>query len=137
MLELVIAWTCVGVFIATALLTLLAVAGVIQLADKRYTDRLFKVLIVEIVGICIGAFTGSIELPSTVEERCVSVGREQAIEKLEPELERVIERAKEQGRLLERQARGETLSPTDLGKLRHTLEIDARVLDGLRRPRGQ
>lgn len=93
MIQLVIAWTCVGVFVATALLTLLAVGGLIKLAEKKYTDRLFKVLVVEIVGICLAVFTGKIELPGTVEQRCVDAGevkgRTAAVAEIKPELQRL------------------------------------------------
>ena len=75
--KLVIGWTCVGVFIATALLTLLALARIIKLADQMYLDRLFKVLILEVVAVCIAAFTGVLQNPDKVEEELVDFGEQQ------------------------------------------------------------
>lgn len=89
MIQLVVAWTCVGVFIATAALTLLALARVIRLAEKKYLDRLFKVLVVEIVVIGVAVFAGFVEKPATVAERCESEGRKDAIATLEPEIRRL------------------------------------------------
>ena len=55
-IRLVIAWTCVGVFVASALITILALLGVIRLPDPKYLNRLFTVIIVAIVGTCAGFF---------------------------------------------------------------------------------
>lgn len=55
-IRLVIAWTCVGVFVATALITILALVGVIRLPDPKYLNRLFTVIIVAIVGTCASFF---------------------------------------------------------------------------------
>jgi hypothetical protein len=93
MIQLVIAWTCVGIFIATAVITLLALVRVIRLAEKKYLDRLFKALVLEVVAICLGIFTGKIELPERVEKRYVEkgeeVGRVKTVEALQPELQRL------------------------------------------------
>ena len=55
-IRLVIAWTCVAVFVASALITILALLGVIRLPDPKYLNRLFTVIIVAIVGTCAGFF---------------------------------------------------------------------------------
>ncbi len=93
MIQLVVAWTCVGIFIATAVITLLALVRVIRLAEKKYLDRLFKALILEVVAICLGIFTGKIELPKRVETRYVNqgvdIGRVRTIEAIQPELQRL------------------------------------------------
>lgn len=52
----IIIWSCVIVFIITALLTLLHVSGIYQLPNPEHGKILFKALIVEIVVISIGAF---------------------------------------------------------------------------------
>jgi hypothetical protein len=68
-MKLVIAWTCVGVFIATAVITLLALVRVIALAERKYLDRLFKLLVVEIVIVCVAFFGNWLRTPAAVEER--------------------------------------------------------------------
>ncbi len=55
--QVVIGYTCVVIFIATAILTLLAISGVHALADKKYRDYLFKVLVLEIVAIAMLVFS--------------------------------------------------------------------------------
>ncbi|MGH6925886.1 MAG: hypothetical protein ACRED5_19345 [Propylenella sp.] len=45
----VVGWTIVLAFIATTIVTLLSLAGVIKLANRKYLDRLFVVLVIEIV----------------------------------------------------------------------------------------
>ncbi len=61
MLSLVIAWTCVGVFIATSALAVLSIANVIKLADDRYRNRLFVALIVQVLTIGVAAFSKQID----------------------------------------------------------------------------
>ncbi|MCR9242335.1 MAG: hypothetical protein NXH87_13235 [Rhodobiaceae bacterium] len=46
---LVIGWTIISAFIATTFLTILALSNVIELSDEKYLDRLFVVLVLEIV----------------------------------------------------------------------------------------
>ncbi len=55
-IRLVIAWTCVGVFVATAIITVLALVGVIRLPDPKYLNRLFTIIIVAVVGTCASFF---------------------------------------------------------------------------------
>ena len=60
-MQLIIGYTCVGVFVATAIIMLLAMIGFITLPpDER--QRLFVILIVEIVVICLGLFSGLLRL---------------------------------------------------------------------------
>jgi hypothetical protein len=54
--ELII-WTCVIVFILTAVMTVLHVSGVRVLPNPEHGKALFKALILEIVVICIAAFS--------------------------------------------------------------------------------
>lgn len=56
---LIIAFTCVGVFVATAVASVLDMFNLLKLAPDIRT-KLHVVLIVEIVGICITAFSGLI-----------------------------------------------------------------------------
>ncbi len=81
MMQLVIAWTCVGVFVATCVITLLALVGVIKLADKKYLDRLFTVLILEVVSVALAFFSGAIK-PRNVRPILVENGiRQDEVEK--------------------------------------------------------
>lgn len=54
--KLVIGWTSVGVFVATAIITLLALVGLIGLKEGHFS-RLFTVLVIEIVVIGVAAFS--------------------------------------------------------------------------------
>lgn len=67
-MKLVIAWTCVGVFVATAVITLLALVGVLKLAEKKYLDRLFKVLVAEIAVVCVAFFANWLRPPVQVQQ---------------------------------------------------------------------
>jgi len=55
-IRLVIAWTCVAVFVVSALITFLALLRVIRLPDPKYLNRLFTIIVVAIVGTCAGFF---------------------------------------------------------------------------------
>ena len=55
-IRLVIAWTCVAVFIASAIITILALLRVLRLPNKRYLNRLFAIIIVAVVGTCASFF---------------------------------------------------------------------------------
>jgi hypothetical protein len=66
-MKLVIAWTCVGVFIATAIITLLALVGIIRLAEKKYLSRLFTLLVSEIVVVSVSFFASWLQAPDKVQ----------------------------------------------------------------------
>ncbi len=89
MINLVIAWTCVGVFIATAILTLLALTKVIELAHRKYLDRLFAILIVEIVTIGVGVFAGYVQGPATLEAEVRGAGKREVAKQLSPDIEAI------------------------------------------------
>lgn len=93
LIRLVIAWSCVGVFIATAIVTLLALVKVIELADKKYLDRLFTVLILEVVGIAVGVFAGFVQLPATVEREVEAVGARTLAARIRPDVETITANA--------------------------------------------
>lgn len=52
----VIIWSCVFIFIATAVLTLLHISGIRPLPNADHGKVLFRALIVEIVVVAVGAF---------------------------------------------------------------------------------
>ena len=137
MIQLVIAWTCVGVFVATAAITLLALVGVIRLAEKKYLDRLFKVLVLEIVGVCIAVFTGKIELPKAVEQRVRETGetrgREAAVEAIRPELERLSLLVQQRDAIINRNLANLDLSAAEKEALKQPLTLDPRVVDAATR----
>ena len=93
LIRLVIAWSCIGVFIATAIVTLLALVKVIELADKKYLDRLFTVLILEVVGIAVGVFAGFVQLPTTVEREVEAVGARTLAARIRPDVETITAHA--------------------------------------------
>ena len=47
MIILVILWTCVGVFISTAMISILGLLGIVRI-DKKYMNALFTALILEV-----------------------------------------------------------------------------------------
>lgn len=59
----VLIWTCIFVFVATSIITLLGIINRITI-DKRYLNALFSALILEIVSIGIMAFKSSIPSPT-------------------------------------------------------------------------
>ncbi len=133
MIQLVIAWTCVGVFVATAAITLLALLRVIRLAEKKYLDRLFKVLVLEVVGICLGIFTGKIELPQTVEKEVSAEGemkgREEAVHALQPEILRLTQAVEQRDAILRRNFSKLDLAPAESEALKQPVKVDPKVLD--------
>lgn len=139
-IQLVIAWTCVGVFVATAGITLLALVRVIRLAEKKYLDRLFKALILEIVGVCIGIFTGKIELPRTVEERVIErgevrgeeKGREAAVEAIRPELQRLSKLVEQRDSILQRNLPRLDLNAEEKEALKQPVKLDPKIMEAAR-----
>lgn len=89
LMQQVISWICVGVFAATAVLTLLAITNVVKLANPKYRDHLFRVLVIEIVAIGVGVFSGYVKSPREVESRLADVGRQQAVAEFKPKIEQV------------------------------------------------
>ena len=55
-ITLVITYTLLGAFVFTVIITCLSLIGIVKLADASQQQKLFKILIVEIVTICIGLF---------------------------------------------------------------------------------
>jgi hypothetical protein len=136
MIQLVIAWTCVGIFIATAVITLLALVRVIRLAEKKYLDRLFKALVLEVVAICLGIFTGKIELPERVEKRYVEKGEEagrvKTIEALQPELRRLTGLVAQKEAIIHRNMARLELSAEEREALRKPVKLNDEVFSRTR-----
>lgn len=58
--KLFIVWTCAIIFAATGIITLLAITKIIPI-EKRFLNKLFVVLILEIVAVSIGIYTGFLQ----------------------------------------------------------------------------
>ena len=66
--KIIIAYTCTGVFVVTAIITILAILGIIRI-DHKYLNKLFVILVVEIVVISVGAFSNLMMFdPKPVQE---------------------------------------------------------------------
>lgn len=61
-IALIISYTLVGAFVITVLLTLASLIGIIKFADQAQQRKLFAVLIVEMVAVCMAVFTGYVNL---------------------------------------------------------------------------
>ncbi len=55
-IELAIAWTLVGAFIFTVVITLLSLVGWLKIPDKKQQNKLFYILIVQVTVICVSHF---------------------------------------------------------------------------------
>ncbi|WP_377298292.1 hypothetical protein [Rhizobium sp. SGZ-381] len=60
-MQLIIGYTCVGVFVCTSIIAVLYLAGFMKI-DPAHGTKLFNVLVVEIAVIGVGAFGGLIKL---------------------------------------------------------------------------
>jgi len=90
LMGLVVGWTCVGVFIATAVITLLAAVRIIKLANDKILYALVVGVLVEIAAVCVGGFRGHIQLPSTAEKRVREAGEVALAERIKPDLDVLI-----------------------------------------------
>ncbi len=84
MIVLVIMWTCVGVFISTAIITLLGLVNIIKI-EKKYMNALFTALILEVTAIGGGIFSGTID-PSHIVQMARDTGEQEAYKRLEKEI---------------------------------------------------
>jgi D-alanyl-D-alanine dipeptidase len=62
LMKLMIAYTLVGAFIFTVLVTCLSLIGWVKFSDRRQQAKLFSTLIVELVVIGLGVFTNLLQL---------------------------------------------------------------------------
>lgn len=92
MLKLIVAYTLVGAFVFTVLLTVLSLPGWIRFADARQQQKLFGVLVVQLVVGCVGFFLGFLNLsPAGTAERIEQPFSEAAAAALEQSA-RILER---------------------------------------------
>lgn len=87
LLQLVVGWTCVGVFVCTAIMTLLAMAGLLKM-DPDERRKLFTILIVEVVVVGVALFANLIQVnPAPVQEEVqAAAAAEQTVQTLSPSL---------------------------------------------------
>lgn len=90
MITTVILWTCVGVFIATAVIAVLSLIGKLQI-EARYKAALFTSLILEVVIVGIGIFSGKID-PSHLTPG--NTNETEAYYKLSQEMKVITDRVK-------------------------------------------
>jgi hypothetical protein len=67
--RLTITYTLLGAFVFTVLITCGSLIGVVRFADSKQQKRLFTVLIVEIVIICLGVFADFLKFDPLAVER--------------------------------------------------------------------
>jgi hypothetical protein len=77
-MRLIIGWTCVGVFIATALASILDLFGFMRLG-KDIRSRLHAVLLIEVVAIGISVFAGLVKIDPTPVQDTLENQRENSV----------------------------------------------------------
>ncbi len=77
LIKLVIGWTCAGVFVCTAVITVLAIVRLIAI-DDDLRKKLFAVLIIEVVIIGVGVFGGLVKLDASPVQQELVAGSEAA-----------------------------------------------------------
>lgn len=76
-IKLIIAYTCVGVFVSTAVITILGLVRLIHI-EKEHLNRLFAVLVVEVAVISVASFADFIKLdPRPVADTIQEAGATQ------------------------------------------------------------
>lgn len=70
LMKLVLGWTCVGIFIALALIFLLSLVNVIKI-NEPYRSKLFALFAAAIISASIGAFTGMIGVDTSFAENAI------------------------------------------------------------------
>jgi outer membrane murein-binding lipoprotein Lpp len=59
--QLIIGYTCVFVFVLTAIITLLSLVGLIKL-ERGIKDKLLNALVLEVIAVGVAAFTGALNV---------------------------------------------------------------------------
>ena len=72
LIQLIIAYTLAGAFVFTVIATCLSLLGIVKFADQKQQQRLFTVLILELMAIGLGFFAGFLKFdPKQVSETIV------------------------------------------------------------------
>lgn len=80
LIQLIVAYTLVGALVFTVVITCLSLVGWIKFADQSQQNKLFAVLIVELVVICMGFFADLLKLnPRQVEQSIRQVEQYKAL----------------------------------------------------------
>ena len=88
MIVLVILWTCVGLFIATSIISVFGLVNIIKI-DKKYMNALFASIILEVAAIGIGIFSGKIN-PDHLVSKARDTGEREAYERLSKDIDNVL-----------------------------------------------
>lgn len=71
-IKLVIAYTLIGAFIFTVIATCLSLVGIVRFAKHSQQSKLFGVLVVELVIICVGVFANLLQVNPKETQRQVA-----------------------------------------------------------------
>jgi hypothetical protein len=75
-IQLIIAYTLVGAFVFTVVITCMSLVGWIKFANKKQQQKLFAALIIQLVIGCVGFFTQLLKFnPTTVANELVEQGK--------------------------------------------------------------
>ena len=61
LIKLIVAWTLVGTFVFSVVITCLSLVGLLKFKDRAQQNKLFYVLIVQLVIGCVGFFKGVLQ----------------------------------------------------------------------------
>jgi len=108
-IQLVIAYSLTGAFLFTFVITCLSLLGWLKFADLKQQKKLFYILVVELVTICMGSFSGFLNLhPGETQKVIVSHTTEKVAkiativdQMAEPQFALVKELATKQRKVLE------------------------------------
>ncbi|HUA67078.1 MAG TPA: hypothetical protein VMA13_00905 [Candidatus Saccharimonadales bacterium] len=76
-IQLVVAYTLLGAFVFTVAITCFSLVGWIKFANKKQQQKLFAVLIVQLIIGCVGFFTRLLQFnPKSVANELVEQGKE-------------------------------------------------------------
>ena len=68
-IKLIVAYTLVGAFVFTVVVTCLSMVGFIKLADKAQQNKLFGILVVELATGCVTFFLGFLQIDPKAVQR--------------------------------------------------------------------
>jgi len=82
-ITLIITYTFTGAIVFTVIVTCLSMVGIIKFADKEQQKKLFSILIVELIVIAVGVFSGFLEFNpkqavESVEKPAIAQGQDKA-----------------------------------------------------------
>jgi hypothetical protein len=122
-IQLTIAYTLAGAFVFTVVITCLSLVGWIRFADKKQQRKLFGCLIVEVVAVGVGFFSGFLKFdPAQVAQNLVEQGKE--IRKMQENLQPRSLSAEQKTALLQH-----LKAAVDGGKATNYIVVASRLMD--------